>query len=245
MESEIINQLSSMQLEVAQHLEQTENPWKNVVWAYKKSWEAMDFYNHLTKEQQLENITYAAFFVEQIGQIATTVMENEEGFLEITREVLSQIASTKAELKTAQKNLEPLVAQFGDVAGPEVSRLLNATQNMQSLKNNAQIALDFTRIMCDLTGADNIESEGYHQYSKLYNLLAKFLDCPLRGYDKADLSSMSLDELEYVEAQISIREKTEQLDVFFISYLEMIRKQIREQISLKKKLQADDAPPLN
>jgi len=232
-----------MQLEILEQLEQKENPWQHIVFAYKKAWEATDFYNRLSQAEQIKTITYAVFFAEKIGEISSVVMQQEEGFIEISQEVIGQIEAVKSELEAAKKNLAPKVAKFGDVAGPEASRMYAALQARQNLTDNAKIVLDFARIMCDVTGATDIESEGYMQYSRLYNMLAKFLDCPLRGYDKADLLSMSVDELEYIDAQIAVREKTEKLSMFYLTYLEMIRKQISERVSMMKKLNEDESFP--
>ena len=204
-----------------------------------------DYYNHLPSKTQLEQISFATYFAEVIGEVSCAVMGQEEAFLEITKDIINQIDAREAELKATQKSLEPEIIKFGDVAGYQASRMYAAMQAMDALKANAELSLDFVRIMCDVTGANKVESEGYQQYNQLYNLLAKFLHKPLRGYDKADFVSMSVDELEYVEAQILVRERTEQMAPFTLTYLEMVRKNITERITFQKTLLAGDDLPDN
>ena len=107
---------------------------------------------------------------------------------------------------------------------------------MKDLRNDAKIALDFLRIMCDVTGSNNVESEEYQSYNSCYNRLAKFLYSPLRGYSEEDWPAMSLKELEYVKAQIEVRKETEQMAPFAREHLEVVHGRISERISLLEKL---------
>ena len=243
MNKETIKQLSSMQLEIANLLEQKDGRWDSIVSAYKKAWEAIDFYNRLPQKEQIEQITFAAYFTEVIGEVSSAVMSQEEGLIAIAQDVVDRIDETKAKVRKASDALRPKVIQLGDYAGFEASQMYAVTVEMETLKFNAGLALEFARIMCDITGANGTESESYQQYNKLYNLLAKFLHKPLRGYAEDDLLSMSVDELEYVEAQIAVRERTEIMAPFYVAYLEMVRQRIAERISMMKKLLADDNLP--
>ena len=191
----------------------------------------------------MDQISFAMLFAEVIGQISTVVISNEVRFLEITRNVIMQFDAVEAEFRNAQKDLAPEIIKLGDVAGYKASRMYEAVKAKEALRNNAEISLDFVRVMCDVAGANGIESEGYQQYNRLYNQLANFLQHPLRGYEDEDFPSMSLDELEYVDAQIKVRERSEFMSPFTITYLEMVRKRITEQIAFRKSLFPDDDLP--
>ena len=236
MSRKIIKQLSSMQAEITAKLKQKENSWKNIVSAYEQAWKADDFYNHLPPDEQLEQISFAMFFAEVIGEISLGVMNKEPEFLSLAQTVINSIDTVETELHKAQSELKPELAEFGDVAGYKTLRLATAMKAMETLKSNAETSLECVKIMCDITGAVGTESEGYQQYSRIYNLLAKFLHKPFRGYAEEDLPSMSIDELEYVEAQITVREKIERMDAFSIAYLETVRKRIKERIAFQKSL---------
>ena len=45
---------------------------------------------------------------------------------------------------------------------------------------------------------------------------------------------MSLEEFEYIDAQIKVRQETEKMAPFMLANLETIRQQIKKQITLKK-----------
>lgn len=243
MNKKTIKQLSSMQAEIMAKLKQKENVWKNIVSAYEQAWKADDFYNHLPPDEQLEQISFAMYFAEVIGEISLGVMNKEAEFLSLAQDVITQVDAVEAEIRKAQSDLKPELVKFGDVAGYKVLRLATAMEKMETLKSNAETSLECVKIMCDITGAGGTESEGYQQYSRIYNLLAKFLHKPLRGYAEEDLPSMSIDELEYVEAQISVRERTERMDAFSLTYLETVRKRITERIAFRKALLANDNFP--
>lgn len=230
MDKRIIKQLSSMRIEVIDKLEQKKNFWNNIVSAYSTSWEAIGICSNVSSADQLELVSDFKFFAETVGEISAIILLNEQELLAIAEAIIEVIEEKDVEKLFKKQE----ILQFGDMEAYKASRLCKEAEAIEELKRNAKIALAFARIMCDVTGLNNVAENSYQQYNNLYNKLAKFLYLPLRGYSKEEWISMSLEEFEYIDAQIKVRQETEKMAPFMLANLETIRQQIKKQISLKK-----------
>ena len=236
MDNQIIKQLSSMQLEVIDKLDQKNDLCNNIISAYSTSWKAIEVYSKLSDEDKLELNSYSYFFSETIGNIASVILSHEEELYAITNDVIRQIDEQRA----YQDYKEQKIVRLGNIEEFKASYMYQEALNLEKLQKEAKTALSFIRIMCDVIGADGVEKLIYQQYNNAYNLIAKFLQLPYRGYSSEEWPSMSLDELEYVKAQLRIRTTTEKMAPFVLVSLETLRQQISQRIEEQKLLLADN-----
>lgn len=236
MDNQIIKQLSSMQLEVIDRLEQKENQWNNITSAYFTSWKAIEICSKLSDEDRLQLSSYSYYFAGTIGNIASVILSHEEELCAITNDVIRQIDEQRA----YQDYKEQKIVRLGNIEEFKASYMYQEALNLEKLQKEAKTALSFIRIMCDVIGADGVEKLIYQQYNNAYNLIAKFLQLPYRGYSSEEWPSMSLDELEYIKAQLQVRITTEKMAPFVLVSLETLRQQISQRIAEQKLLLADN-----
>ena len=236
MDNQIIKQLSSMQLEVIDKLDQKNDLWNNIISAYSTSWKAIEVYSKLSDEDKLELNSYSYFFSETIGNIASVILSHEEELYAITNDVIRQIDEQRA----YQDYKEQKIVRLGNIEEFKASYMYQEALNLEKLQKEAKTALSFIRIMCDVIGADGVEKLIYQQYNSAYNLIAKFLQLPYRGYSSEEWPSMCIDELEYIKAQIQVRITTEKMAPFVLVSLETLRQQISKRIAEQKLFLTDN-----
>ncbi len=236
MDNQIIKQLSSMQLEVIDKLDQKNDLWNNIISAYSTSWKAIEICSKLSDEDKLELNSYSYFFSGTIGNIASVILSHEEELCAITNDVIRQIDEQRA----YQSYQEQRIIRLGDTEEFKASCMYQGALNLEKLQKEAKTALSFIRIMCDVLGADGVEKLIYQQYNNAYNLIAKFLQLPYRGYSSEEWPAMCIDELEYIKAQIQVRITTEKMDPFVLVSLETLRQQISKRIAEQKLFLTDN-----
>ena len=238
MNKEIIRQFTRMQADIIVALDKIgnqEKTWDNTIFIYDKSWEAKNLFMSLSSEERNDVRGYMGFFDSIIDSVREVFITREAHLLSYADQTIDTIKQHEEQREAVQKKLKQQIISLGEGFIDTSLTFISMQQFHEDLKDAAEIALSFVRIMCDIYADEGIDNDNYFSYQHKYNILAKFVGKQNRGYSEEDFRSMGIEELELIDAQIELREKTERMAPFYISYLEtFVRKSIKERIAALK-----------